>query len=140
MTNLRKFSLYNLLSVIGGAQAAILIFVHDFGNPGVDVVAGSILGGLAVVSFVAHTWFASLVITVPSGVYSFLQTADGIVVTVLASSGIITQYVGSVSSALTPWVALILQGGALVAGLFANLFKTTAALRAAKANTIRMGA
>src|SRR5580704_2878078 len=125
LATLRKtFSVYTLLSLLVLSQAAILVFVHRFGNQGVDTICGSVLGGLAVLSVVGHTWLSSLTVTVPANVYSILQSVNTFGVTILASAGIITQYVGSATPALTPWVAAILQGAALVTGFFANLFKT----------------
>ena len=62
----RTLNLYAFLSVLVGAQAAVLVFVHGFGNSQADVVAGSILGGIALVAFVGHTFLASISIPVPT--------------------------------------------------------------------------
>lgn len=131
LATLRKtFSVYTLLSLLVLSQAAVLVFVHRFGNQSVDTISGSILGFLAVLSIVGHTWLSSLVITVPATTYSLLTAVNGVLTTLLGFSGLITQYVGSADAALTPWVATILMGASLVTGFFANLFKTTATLRA----------
>jgi len=131
LATLRKtFSVYTLLSLLVLSQAAILVFVHRFGNQGVDTICGSVLGFLAVLSIVGHTWLASLTITVPANVYSILQSVNTVLTTLLGFSGLITQYVGSATPTLTPYVATILMGASLVTGFFANLFKTSSALRA----------
>ncbi len=130
MTLRKSFSLYSLLSVVVGAQAAILLFVHHFGSAGVDAVAGSILGGLAVLAVVGHVWLQSLVIGVPASVYGTLTKVMGAAVGILAAGGIVTQYVGTVTPTLTPVVAVILQGVALLTSLFAQLFKVSVAAKA----------
>ena len=129
----KTFSLYSLLALIVGAQAAILVFVHHFGSPGVDTVAGTILGGVALVAFVGHTYLASVKITVPGDVLAALAWVSGVAVALVAASGIIVQYVGTVSPTLTPWVAVALQGFALVASLVAGLLHSSAvSLRASR--------
>src|ERR1035441_1792151 len=125
----RTFSVYTLLSIVVGVQAAILVFVHGFGNPGADVVAGSILGGLAVIAVVGHTFLAGLTISVPGDVYRALTLINGAAVALVAAGGIVLQYVGTVSPTLTPWAALALQGSALVASVLAQLFRASAATR-----------
>jgi hypothetical protein len=132
VTTLRKiFSLYSLLTVVVGASAAILVFVHQFGNAGADTVAGSILGGISLVAFVGHAYLASVRITVPSNVLAALTWVSGIAVTLVAAGGVIVQYVGAVSPALTPWVAVALQGFALVGSLIAGLLHAQVASKAA---------
>ena len=90
MTNLaatlkRSFSLYSLLAVLIGSQAAVLTFVHHFGSPGADAVCGAILGGLAVLAVIAHGALSSVTIDVPSGTYAVLLRVNGAVVGVLAA-------------------------------------------------------
>lgn len=124
-------SVYSLLSVVMGAQGAVLTFVHSMGNPQWDTVCGSVLMGLAVLAAVAHTYLNSLTIGIPAGVYHDLQVVDSVLVTLLGGSGIVIQYVSSVSPTLTPLLATLLQGLALLASLFAALFKATSATKAA---------
>jgi hypothetical protein len=128
---LQRFSLYQLLAVIIGVQAAILTFVHGFGNPGADVVAGSILGGVAVVVAVGQNYLKSVIISVPAGVYGALMWVDGLLIAILAAGGMILQYTTAVAPSLRPWAALLLQGTALIASVFSQLFQAQAALRAA---------
>jgi hypothetical protein len=126
----RSFSLYSLLAVLIGAQGAVLLFIHNFGSAGADSVCGSILLGLGVLAFIGHGLLASVNIPVPAGVYNLLLRANGVVVIILAATGTITQYVGTNIPALTPTVAVILQGLALAASLFAGLIKVTVSRRA----------
>ena len=96
-----------------------------------DTVAGSILGGIALVAFVGHTFLATINIPVPAGVVSALAWVNGIAVALVAAGGMIVQYVGTVSPTLTPWVAVALQGAALVGSLIAGLFTASVARRVA---------
>jgi hypothetical protein len=125
----KTLNLYTFLSVLVGAQAGILIFVHGFGNGQADVVAGSVLGFIALVAFVGHTFLASISIPVPADVYRVLSWINGVAVVLVAGTGAILQYVGVAAPAARPWVALGLQGGALIASLFAGWFGNVAARR-----------
>jgi hypothetical protein len=127
----KTFSVYALLSLVVGAQAAILVFVRGFGNSKADVIAGSILGFVALVAFVGHTLLANWTITVPGSVVGVLTWVNGVAVALVAAGGMIVQYVGTVSPTLTPWVAVALQGAALVGSLIAGLFTASVARRVA---------
>ena len=129
----RTISVYSIIALVAGANGGILIFVHNFGNANVDVVAGSILAGLAFLSIVAHAFLTAWVIDIPATVYTELQGLDTAVVAVLTAGGMIVQYSGTVSAALTPLVSLILQGVALLGSLLAGFFEATTAKRLAAA-------
>lgn len=132
MTPPRAINLYALLALVIAAQGAILAFVHDFGSPEADVVLGAALAGLGVLAAVGHVWLQGLVIDVPAPVYASLLGIFGAATTLLAGAGMVTQYVGSVDPALTPWVAAIFQGMSLLAGLFAQAFHVQASQKAAR--------
>jgi len=136
LATLKKFSLYQLLAIIVGAQGAILLFVGGFGSAGADTVAGSVLMGLGVLAFVGHYYFQSIIISVPQTVYQALAWTVGILTTLVTASGMIVQYAGTVAPGLRPWVALILQGAALIASLFSQLFAAQTALAAARAKGV----
>lgn len=127
---------YALLSLVIGAQGAILVFVHGFGNPGWDAVCGSILAGLAVLATVGHAWLSGLTLDVPQAVFDVLGKFNGALVTLLAGSGMIVQYVGSTAPQLTPLLSLVLQGLALLASLFAQTLKVQAVRTASRAAAI----
>jgi hypothetical protein len=127
----KTINLYVFLSVLVGAQAAVLVFVRGFGNSQADVIAGSVLGFIALVAFVGHTYLASVSIPVPAGVYDVLSWVNGIAVTLVAAGGAILQYVSPYPS-LTPWVTLALGGGALFVSLFAGWFQNASAAELAR--------
>ena len=130
----RTLNLYTFLSVLVGLQAALLVFVHGFGNAQADVIAGCILGGIALVAFVGHTFLASINIPVPAGVYNALAWVNGVAVVIVAGGGAILQYVNVVAPGIRPWVALALQGSALVVSLFAGWFGNENAKRLVRAH------
>ena len=132
---MKKISLYMVVSALLAANGGILALFHN------DPLVGSILAGLGTVAAVGHTFLSGEVITIPAGVYNWLSKANAALVGLLSVSGVLTGWIATSHSPQAIAVtAVVLQGFALVAGVFAQLFKSQVAAKlAAQSKVVPLG-
>jgi hypothetical protein len=113
---MKKVSLYLIASAILAVNAGVLALTHH--NPFVSAV----LGGLAGLSVIAHSFFVGTYITIPSGIYSFLEKFNGVVVAIFGGSSVIVAWVSSLHNGqLSTDAAVFLEVCALVGSVLAVL-------------------
>ncbi|MGB6771174.1 MAG: hypothetical protein WBF51_04135 [Candidatus Dormiibacterota bacterium] len=113
-----KVSLYLIASAILAANAGLLALTHH--NPEV----AALLGGLSVLGTVAHGFFVSTNVVIPTGVYSFLEKFNGFLVGITGASAIIVAWVSSLNNnSLSTDAAVILTASSLLGGILAQIVK-----------------
>lgn len=113
---MKKVSLYLIASAILAVNAGILALTGH--NPYISAV----LGGLAGLTVIAHTFFVDTYVTIPAGVYAFLEKFNGVVVAILGGSSIIVAWVSSLNNGqLSTDAAVALEIAALLGSILAVL-------------------
>ncbi len=123
----KKFNIYTLLTVILGAQGAIMTVT---GN---SRLVGAALAGLGVIVVPLHGYLSGLVISVPASVYAIALKVYAVLIGLTGAAAVINQWVLSYSPGLKGEVTLALSVAALVASIMAQAFHISASKKAAAA-------
>lgn len=115
---MKRVSLYLIVSAVLAADAGILALTHH--NP----LIAAVLGGLAVLSTVAHGFFVGTQITIPSGLFSFLEKFYGALIGITAASSVIVAWVSSLHNGqLSTDAAVVLEAAALISSILVQVLK-----------------
>lgn len=113
---MNKISLYLVASAVLGVNAGIM------GLTGHNPFLAAVLGGLAGLTVIAHAFFVDTYVTIPPGLYAFLEKANGAIVAILGGSSIIVAWVSSLHNGqLSTDAAVALEVCALLGSILAVL-------------------
>jgi len=116
----KKFNVYTLVTVVLGAQGAIMAIT---GN---NRLIGSALAGLAVIVVPLHGFLSGLVVSVSASEYALALKVYAGLVALTGAAGLVNQFVLSYAPGLRGEVTLALAAAALLASLMAQIFHAAA--------------
>ena len=123
---MKKVTLYLIATAILTADAGLLALTHH--NPFIAAV----MGGLSGLTTIAHGFFVNTSVTIPAGLYSFLEKFNGVLVGIAGGASIIVAWVSSLNNAsLSADAAVVLTIAALIGSVLAQIVKPQLARAAA---------
>jgi hypothetical protein len=115
---MKKVTLYLIATAILTANAGLLALTHH--NPFI----AALMGGLAGLTTIAHGFFVGTSVTIPAGLYSFLEKFNGILVGIAGGTSIIVAWVSSLhNNQLSTEAAVVLTVAALLGSVLAQIVK-----------------